>query len=444
MNTEIQGNLAVTRSINIGGNATMQGNAKVVGNLRIEGWLDAPNVKSPCKGLFHSAAELGDAYPLPRPGWWALVGNSIPARIFKSDGEKWVDTGADGGTTDIDLHSYDTAIEGIRTEIGEIEDDLQQINDEMQDMSERIDSVPHPVETVNTTNADLVIADENQTPIVTFKDGHIRTALFDSARVNTDMSKSSARLRYLHWNVGHWAKGNATQSAINASTYETTKKDFRQLFNHYGADIVGMVEYSEIFYEQETAQDAILCQYPHLYMAPTQSGYIGVAWASAMSIDQRVEFQVGNGYTAYEGIITAGMKQITICEVHTPWQSAEMCINAHQLLIDRYADTRYVIVAGDMNVVRGTETTIQQMWQNAGYEMANWGYLGNINTQYNGEHCVNYLDNIFVKGGTIVHTEVLQNTPEGCDPDNPLLSDETLWDEVNLSDHFPLISDIIF
>lgn len=58
--------------------------------------------------------------------------------------------------------------------------------------------------------------------------------------------------------------------------------------------------------------------------------------------------------------------------------------------------------------------------------------------------CSNYLDNIAVKGGSILRTQVVQNTPSGKDPDNPQIADEALWDAVNLSDHFPIISDIEF
>ena len=250
------------------------------------------------------------------------------------------------------------------------------------------------------------------------------------------------RFRMLSWNVGHWAKGNDTSSAVTAETYDETKSGFRKVFNEYAADIVGCCEYSSIFYQSETARDDLFCQYKNAYIG-VESGYVGTALFANDNLTDIVDFAVGS-YRAMEGHLRVGGKDIIICECHLPWQSFADNKAAIQALISRYSSKPYVVIAGDFNFTAGYETTLVQLLTDAGYQNANWGYLGKILTSYNNVTASNYLDNIAVKGGSILKTQVLQNTPEGADPDDPSSATEAQWDEVNLSDHFPIICDIEF
>lgn len=254
----------------------------------------------------------------------------------------------------------------------------------------------------------------------------------------------TARFRVLSWNIGHYAKGNNGSSTITADTYESQKREFRKVFNKYGADIVGLCEYSTIFYGEETATDAILPQYQYKSIAPTESGFVGLALYSAIKMTKYAEYSVGNNYTAYESHIDVGGKDVIVCMCHLPWQSHELNKAAISTILSRYEGYPYVVVMGDLNFNTGYEEEDAKMFTDAGYQVANWGYLGKILTSYNNKIASNYLDNVCVKGGSILHTEVLQNTPEGKDPDAPVLEDETLWDDVNLSDHFPIVCDVEF
>lgn len=257
-------------------------------------------------------------------------------------------------------------------------------------------------------------------------------------------NSGTARFRVLSWNIGHYAKGNNGSSTITEDTYESQKREFRKVFNKYGADIVGLCEYSSIFYGEETATDAILPQYQYKSIAPTESGFVGLALYSAIKMTKYAEYSVGNGYTAYESHIDVAGKDVIVCICHLPWQSHDLNKAAISTILSRYDEHPYVVVMGDLNFNTGYEEDDAKMFTDAGYQVANWGYLGKILTSYNNKIASNYLDNVCVKGGSILHTEVLQNTPEGKDPDAPVLEDETLWDAVNLSDHFPIICDVMF
>lgn len=95
--TEVPGDLAQGRNITAGGNITAQGNGMIGKNLEVKGWLKVRNIIGACKGLFSSVEKLNSEYPKPHNGWWALVGDTIPAAIYEADFGKWVATGKTGG-----------------------------------------------------------------------------------------------------------------------------------------------------------------------------------------------------------------------------------------------------------------------------------------------------------------------------------------------------------
>ena len=124
-NENIQGNLSVSRNATIGGNLQTRGNAKFDHNVLIKGWLDAKNIKGPCKGLYASLEKLNEAYPKPMPGWYALVGNTLPADVYRVDGREWVATGEKGGEVNLYLD--------------QLEQDVADLDDEVKDIQELID-----------------------------------------------------------------------------------------------------------------------------------------------------------------------------------------------------------------------------------------------------------------------------------------------------------------
>lgn len=99
---QIDGDVAVGRNVSAGGDCNIQGKMRVGHNLIVEGWLDARNIKTPNKGLFSSVEKLREQYPVPSNGWWALVGDTLPAPIYIAEGGEWISTGKEGGNPVID------------------------------------------------------------------------------------------------------------------------------------------------------------------------------------------------------------------------------------------------------------------------------------------------------------------------------------------------------
>lgn len=91
---KIDGDVTIARHVTAGGNTTIEGSVQIKHNIKIKGWLDAPNVATPMKGLFSSEERLKAAYDDLREGWYALVhtGNGQAACWVVQDG-KWKNTG---------------------------------------------------------------------------------------------------------------------------------------------------------------------------------------------------------------------------------------------------------------------------------------------------------------------------------------------------------------
>ena len=94
---QIDGDVAVGHNVTAGGSATIRGNVKVGHDVTIEGWLNARNIRGAGKGLYETADRLNEAYPKPQNGWWALVGNTLPANVYRAWGGEWGATGETGG-----------------------------------------------------------------------------------------------------------------------------------------------------------------------------------------------------------------------------------------------------------------------------------------------------------------------------------------------------------
>lgn len=98
--TEIKnfdGDISVGRHAVVGGDAKVCGGMTVGKNLKVEGWLDAKNIKVANKGVFLNEESLKKAYPVPKDGWWALVGGTLPAALWVAAGGEWGNTGGTGG-----------------------------------------------------------------------------------------------------------------------------------------------------------------------------------------------------------------------------------------------------------------------------------------------------------------------------------------------------------
>lgn len=116
-NHSVGGSVAVGRDITVGGRSTVRGNATFNRDVYISGWLNARNIRGAGKGLYETVDKLNSAYPNPENGWFALVGDTLPADIYRAWGGEWVATGQKGGEPVLELAKLTELSESLENEI---------------------------------------------------------------------------------------------------------------------------------------------------------------------------------------------------------------------------------------------------------------------------------------------------------------------------------------
>lgn len=116
-NHSVGGSVAVGRDVTVGGRSTVRGNATFDRDVYISGWLNARNIRGAGKGLYETVDKLNSAYPNPENGWFALVGDTLPADIYRAWGGEWKATGQKGGEPVLELAKLTELSEPLENEV---------------------------------------------------------------------------------------------------------------------------------------------------------------------------------------------------------------------------------------------------------------------------------------------------------------------------------------
>lgn len=116
-NHSVGGSVAVGRDVTVGGRSTIRGNATFNRDVYISGWLNARNIRGAGKGLYETVEKLNSAYPNPENGWFALVGDTLPADLYRAWGGEWKATGQKGGEPVLELANLTELSESLENEV---------------------------------------------------------------------------------------------------------------------------------------------------------------------------------------------------------------------------------------------------------------------------------------------------------------------------------------
>lgn len=116
-NHSVGGSVAVGRDVTVGGRSTVRGNATFDRDVYISGWLNARNIRGAGKGLYETVGKLNSAYPNPENGWFALVGDTLPADIYRAWGGEWKATGQKGGEPVLEIAKLTELSESLENEV---------------------------------------------------------------------------------------------------------------------------------------------------------------------------------------------------------------------------------------------------------------------------------------------------------------------------------------
>lgn len=246
-----------------------------------------------------------------------------------------------------------------------------------------------------------------------------------SVELITDNSQDTAaavdtgflKVRYAHWNVGHFSLGSSSDTTTTHSDYPTQHAKWVQHINEINADVFGCCEYNTNFVNASggdaaiIARDDLFSPYAYAYVG-TKTGYNQQALFSNKKFNQIQSIVFSQVYQAgryyHVGTLQLGKHTVKFVETHLDLNQGthEGDIRAAQIqqLISDFANDDYVVFSGDFNVAAASE---YDAFKNAGYTMANHGYLGDIITQPAKSACA---DNIICKGFTINNIQIVQDT----------------------------------
>lgn len=149
--TIIEGDVSVGHNAHVGGKVEVEGCVYVGRYLKVYGWLDAPNIKGPSKGLFKTAAQLLATYPKPQNGWWALVATPKTSdhlgQLYIAEGGQWV-AQVDGQGEPILKGSPVLDPEGIMQDVQKIDEAIEAAKKES---AEKIEAAKRDVTTAKTS-----------------------------------------------------------------------------------------------------------------------------------------------------------------------------------------------------------------------------------------------------------------------------------------------------
>lgn len=130
----------------------IDGDFSIQNDLYIGGVLHANNIETSSKGLFSTETDLKIAFPTPKDGDWAIVGDIIPGPIWRGDNNVWINTGEIGGGADINLNRY------VKNEV--LKDKVKELNNTIENKIQVLD------ESIDSHVKDLNTAIKNITPIL--------------------------------------------------------------------------------------------------------------------------------------------------------------------------------------------------------------------------------------------------------------------------------------
>ena len=222
--------------------------------------------------------------------------------------------------------------------------------------------------------------------IVAVKEDAVYTARFMSGDCPTTFTVAT-------WNIGHFAMGNARDSRISASAYETESAKYRAYIEGLNADLLCVNEYSRQFTSSGDylAQDALFAEPTPIYYAGPQRHFSCNAVFSRLPLQniQVHDFECNQGVTLlysstnkaeYYYYMTAelvvGGETVHFVFTHLAFDDDRdpdtVCQAQIAELIDLYKDEEYVVMMGDWNAYYKPYFV---PFDEAGYTLGNYGEI---------------------------------------------------------------------
>ncbi|MDE0581564.1 hypothetical protein ON064_00680 [Planococcus sp. A6] len=246
-------------------------------------------------------------------------------------------------------------------------------------------------------------------------------------------SKEPKKLRVASFNLGLFSKGTGRGLDNATNDIPAALIDTKRYLASMGCDYIGSQEYTEYFDRNQTiVADTELMGYLYPFMLysykPSGSKIFSKyelfdTTLRASFVNQATDDSGGTRYYQ-KAYIRLNGKVVCIINTHLTTVDYQVRVAQMQELIDLLANEEYAIITGDFNVLGdgGTNAPGSEYtgFLNSGYKMANYDYYGEFATHDTGKK----LDNIIVT-------------------DNIQISNVQVVSDASVSDHYPIIADLL-
>lgn len=253
---------------------------------------------------------------------------------------------------------------------------------------------------------------------------------------------AETKIRVMTYNIGHYSDAGGQQnSPISVANFEAEKMKWRKLMYSIDADIIGLQEFSSVFCSGNgaTSYDTI---YKDLFKNKYEGVQRGYSCNAFFSNYDLLSIEIKEYECNKTAIITDGRpvkatdcyyllaelaingKNLTIIVTHQAFDLNNPQVELDQIdeLITVLNTKERVIILGDFNVHAGVQG--MDAFVDAGYTIANNGYIGNIAT-YPYPNVTKTLDNVVCSKNIKVKNVLADFVP------------------INTNDHIPFVVDLV-
>ena len=221
--------------------------------------------------------------------------------------------------------------------------------------------------------------------------------------------KSFTKITVASWNIGHFALGKSGDTKLTHNVLDFYKHAYRTYFNTLNADILALIEYNPLMVNATDTQaavdthEAILSNYHDAQIGPKYAYNCNAIFSNGIEV-------LGTDTVMFSKMVQQRYYLVTtmrldgdivkVVSTHLDWNQGEngAAYRAIQIkeLIEAFKNDKYVIMCADWNT--SNSPTEYDPFIEAGYEMSNHGYLGDLPTAPAGSNPRQCIDNIITKG----------------------------------------------
>ena len=209
-------------------------------------------------------------------------------------------------------------------------------------------------------------------------------------------NRQFTKITVASWNIGHFALGQSGDTRLSHDELKFHQQSYRAYFNDLNADILALVEYNPLMVNATdknpavVAREAILSNYRDAQVGPKYSYNCNAIFSNGIEVlgTDTVMFSkmVQKRYYLVTSMRIDG-DIVKVVSTHLDWNQGENGAPYRELQIKELIDA----------------------FIEAGYDMANHGYLGDLNTYPAGTAPRSAIDNIITKGFAISNIAVVNN-----------------------------------